>query len=605
MNPLEIIKLPAPNEEGAVEVRLKARAVSRGVAIGKILCLHGTNRQFYRIDLEDSAVEPEIKRLRRAINLAKRQLVKIVSRKTGRISTSGPGIFESHRMLIEDSSLQSKFEKEITGQKINAEWAIKLVSDSYVALYKAIENEHLRDRYIDIEDVSERILTALNGGSSSQIAAANGAIIAARELKPSTLVELADDNPLALITENGGWTSHTFILAREMNWPAVTGVKKILRRVKTGDHVIVDGYNGQIILNPAAETLERYSADAAARSHGEHMSEGDPPAGPVTTLDGREIRIFANSDTPSGYNKAKRLGAQGIGLYRSEFLFNRFRGFPSESEQFDAYQAIARAAGKEGVKIRTFDLGAEQLSDQNAAKEKNPALGLRAVRLGLAYKNLLRTQLRALLRASYGQRIDIVIPMVSGVSEVVAVKQILEHERQQLTAKGKNVGTLRVGAMIEVPSAVFMVKELVEETDFLCLGTNDLIQYLLAADRDNEAVAGWFRTLHPAVLRSIRSVLDAANKASKSVIVCGEMAGSPYYVPVLLGLGATELSMNVHSLSNVRKIVSGIALEEAGELTERLRHSRTVEEIEETVSDHVRTHWVHLFPPEFPIASEL
>lgn len=603
MNALDITKLPAPNEERAVEVRLKARAVSRGVAIGKILCLHGANRQFYRIDLDASAVEPEIKRLRRAINLAKRQLAKIVSRKTGRISTSGPGIFESHRMLIEDSSLQSKFEKEITEQKINAEWAIKLVTDSYVARYKAIEDEHLRERYIDIEDVSERILAALNGGTDSNIAAAKGAIIAARELKPSTLIELADDNPLAVITENGGWTSHTFILAREMNWPAVTGVKKILRRVKTGDHVIVDGYNGQIILNPEPETLERYSA-AAERFHEEHLNDGGGPPGPVKTLDGKEIRIFANSDTPSGYKNAKRLGAQGIGLYRSEFLFNRFRGFPSESEQFDAYTAIAQAAGEQGVKIRTFDLSAEQLSDQNAVKEKNPALGLRAVRLGLAYKKLLRTQLRALLRASVGHRIDIVIPMVTGVSEVLAVKQILEHERQQLTVKGKSVGTLRVGAMVEVPSAVLMVKELVEETDFLCLGTNDLIQYLLAADRDNEAVAGWFRTLHPAVLRSIRIVLDAGNKAGKSVVVCGEMAGSPYYVPVLIGLGATELSMNVHSLSNVRKIVSGIALEEAGELTERIRQSKTVEEIEETVNDHIRTHWAHLFPRDFPIVSE-
>ena len=244
-------------------MRLKARAVSRGIAIGKILCLHGTNRQFYRIDLEDSAIQSEIKRLRAAITLSKKQLAKIVSRKTGRISSSGPGIFESHRMLIEDSSLQSKFEKEITEQKINAEWAIKLVTDNYVARYKAIEDEHLRDRYIDIEDVAERILAALGGGTDSKIAVAKDAIIAARELKPSTLVELAEDNPMALITENGGWTSHTFILAREMNWPAVTGVKKILRRVKTGDSVIVDGYNGQVILNPDPATLDKFSAAAA------------------------------------------------------------------------------------------------------------------------------------------------------------------------------------------------------------------------------------------------------------------------------------------------------------------------------------------------------
>ncbi len=602
MNAPEISEEATPNDEKSAEVRLKARAVSRGVAIGKIVCLHGNNRQFYRIDLKNALIEPEIKRLHTAINLAKRQLAKIVSKKKGRISDSGPGIFESHRMLIEDSSLRSKFEKEITDQKINAEWAIKLVTDSYVARYKAMQDEHLRDRYIDIEDVSERILAAL-GGNPVKIPFAKDAIIAAKELKPSTLVELADDNPLAVITENGGWTSHTFILAREMNWPAVTGVKKVLRRVKSGDQVIVDGYNGHIILHPNKDTLESYSL-AVTQFHQEHLPESENPAVPVKTLDGREIRIYANSDTPYAYGKAKRLGAHGVGLYRSEFLFNRFRGFPSENEQFAAYRAIAEAVGDQGVKIRTFDLGAEQLLDQNAAKEKNPALGLRAIRLGLAYKKLLRTQLRAILRASFENRIDVVIPMVSGVSEVLAVKQLLEHEREQLVVKGKNVGTPRVGAMIEVPSAVLMVKELVEETDFLCLGTNDLIQYLLAVDRDNEAVAGWFKTLHPAVLRAIKSVLDAGNKAGKPIIVCGEMAGSPYYVPVLIGLGATELSMNVHSISKVRKIISGIALEETGKLTKNIEHSRTVEETEEIVNHHIRKNWAHLFPEHFSFVSE-
>ncbi len=558
----EISEDATPKAERSPEIRLKGRAVSRGVAIGQIVCLHGNNRQFYRIDLKNSEIGPEIKRLHAAINLAKRQLSKIASRKKGKISDSVPGIFESQRMLIEDSSLQSKFEKEITEQKVNAEWAIKLVTDSYVERYKAIEDEHLRDRYIDIEDVAERILAALGGGSHAITTFAKNAIIAAKELKPSTLVELSDEGPRGVITENGGWTSHTFILAREMNYPSVTGVKKVLRRVKTGDQVIVDGYLGQIILNPAKETLDRYSI-AASQFHDDHSTDHGPSPLPLKTLDAREIRIYANSETPSAYTNAKRLGAQGIGLYRSEFLFNRFRGFPSENEQYAAYKAIAKAAGDDGVKIRTFDLGAEQILDQTAVREKNPALGLRAIRLGLANTKLLRTQLRALLRASFEQAIDIVIPMVSGVSEVVAVKEMLAYEAEQLGAKGKSTGKPRIGAMIEVPSAVLMVKELLEETDFLCLGTNDLIQYLLAVDRDNEAVAGWFRTLHPAVLRAIKSVLEPANKAGKPVIMCGEMAGSPYYVPVLIGLGATELSMNVHSISKVRNMVAGIAFDEA------------------------------------------
>ncbi len=584
------------------EVRLQARAVSRGVSIGRVVCLHGFNRQFYRIDLDATQVASELKRLRLAVALAKRQLTKIVKTKAGRISDSGPGIFEAHRMLIEDSSLLTKFEAEIEENHVNAEWAIKTVTDAYVAKYKAIEDEHLRDRYIDIEDVADRILVALGGGSAPRLPYAKDSIIAAKELKPSTLVELADDAPQAIITENGGWTSHTFILAREMNWPAVTGVRKILRRVKTGDLVVVDGFNGVVILNPVPATVQQYST-AAAHFH-DALDSGESAADvPLKTLDGTEIRLYANSDTPASFRKAQQFGALGIGLYRSEFLFNRYRGFPTENEQYQAYCEIAEAAGDGGVKIRTFDIGADQLLDQNKAREKNPALGLRAIRLGLGYRKLLRTQIRALLRASFEQKIDIVAPMVSGITEIRALRELIEHESAQLKTKGKKIGMPAVGAMIEVPSAVLMVEELVDETDFICLGTNDLIQYLVAVDRDNEAVAGWYRTLHPAVLRAIKQVIAASVKAGKPAVICGEMAGSPYYVPVLIGLGATELSMNVHSISKVRKIVAGIAAEEARAMIATVEHCRTVEEIEEILGEDIRRNWGHLFPPDFSFAA--
>lgn len=588
----------APAIEFAPEIRLRARAVSRGVAVGRIVCLYGTHHQYFRIDLDESEVPNQIKRLRSAISLAKRQLARIASRKSGRISDSGPGIFESHLMLIEDSSLQEKFEREITEHRVNAEWAIKVVTETYVAKYKAIEDEHLRDRYIDIEDVSDRILAALGGGSNGKLPFAKNSIIAARELMPSTLVELAENNPQAVLTENGGWTSHTFILAREMDVPAVTGIRKLLRRVKTGDQVIVDGYNGQVILNPSPETLNRYT-DSAAQFHEATLATEPGFTVPVKTLDGKEIKILANSDAPSAYTKAKSLGAQGIGLYRSEFLFSHFHGVPTESEQLEAYISIADAAGEDGVRIRTFDLGADQLLDQNVSREKNPALGLRAIRIGLGYRKMLRTQLRALLLASFNRKISIVIPMVSGISEIRAVKQMIGHESAYLKEKGKDVGTLEVGAMIEVPSAVLLIDELVKEIDFICLGTNDLIQYLLAVDRDNEAVANWFRTLHPAVLKAIRIVLDAAAKAGKPAIVCGEMAGSPYYAPALIGLGATMLSMNVHSIPRVRKVIAGIALEEAKEMIAQIEKCATVEETEDLASRHIQKRWGHLFPPGF------
>lgn len=584
------------------EIRLKARAVSRGVSIGSIVCLHGNARQFYRIDLSPDEIPREINRLRKGIATATRQLTALVRRKTGRISDSGPGIFESHRMLVEDSSLQSKFEHEIAEQKVNAEWAIKHVTDTYVAKYKAIEDEHLRDRYIDIEDVADRILVALGGTVGKVQPFAKDSIIASKDLRPSTLIELAEEAPRAIITENGGWTSHTFILAREMGWPGVTGIKKLLRRVKDGDRVIVDGYNGLVILNPTAVTLDQYAA-AAAKFTQAAPAAGTSTATPLKTLDGHEVKISANADTPQAYRRAAALGASGIGLYRSEFLFNRLRGFPTEAEQIKAYSSIADAAGDAGVKIRTFDIGADQLLDQNAAREKNPALGLRAVRLGLAYKKFLRTQLRAILRASQEKNIDIVIPMVSGVSEVREIREIIRTESEQLKAKGKKIGKPRVGAMVEVPSAVMMIDELVAEADFVCLGTNDLIQYLLAVDRDNETVAGWYRTLHPAVLRAVRSVLNAAARARKPAIICGEMAGSPYYVPVLIGMGASELSMNVSSIARVRNIISGIAAEEAREMVKQIESAVSVEEVETSIEKLILKNWKHLFPPDFSFSS--
>ena len=285
------------------------------------------------------------------------------------MSGSIPGIFESHRLLIEDSSLQSNIEEEIARQRINAEWAVKLVAESYVARFKAAEDEHFRDRYIDVEDVADRILAALGGGAAPRIRAAKNAIIAAKELRPSTLVELVRDRPAAVITENGGWTSHTFILAREMNWPAVTGVKKLLRRVKDGDNVIVDGYNGVIIVDPGEETLAHYSA-AAAEFHEEHLTDSNEAPEPVKTLDGRRVILYANSDTPAAYDLARRLGAEGIGLYRSEFLFNRSKGFPAESEQVEAYGSIADAVGAGGVKIRTFDIGTTKYSIKISQRKK-------------------------------------------------------------------------------------------------------------------------------------------------------------------------------------------------------------------------------------------
>lgn len=582
------------------EMRFKARSVSRGVAIGNVVCLHGTKRQFYRLSITAEEVESELLRLQSAVQFARKQLKKIVLSKEGNGKETKTSIFEAHQFILEDKSLISKFEKSIIDNKFNAEWAVKSVIDNYVAQYKTIEDEYLRERYIDLEDVAERILAALGGGRFSKITLEKDAIIVAKEIRPSTLIELAETSPKAIVAENGGWTSHTFILAREMNLPAVTGIKGILRRVHNGEKIIVDGYNGQAILNPNNETLEKYEI-AAARFQQITYEGIDEKVGQIKTLDGKEITIRANLDLPNIYKQAKKFGAQGIGLYRSEFLFNQFKGFPTEQEQINAYQQIAKMVGGDRVRIRTFDLSVEQLADETEEKEKNPALGLRAIRLGITHRKELRTQFRAILQASYQQNIDIVLPMISDVSEILLAKQLLQKEKDYLKRKKISFGNPRLGAMIEVPSAVLVIDKIAEEVDFVCLGTNDLVQYLLAVDRDNESVADWFRTLHPAVIEAIKRVLQAAEIKKIPAIICGEMAGSPFYVPILIGLGAKELSMNMHSILRVRKIVAGVAFEEAYKLVKKIESCRTSDEIEEKVVDHVQQNWAHLFQNEiFP-----
>lgn len=587
-----------PKESSSVqtdgsEMLLKARPMSRGVAIGRVVCLHGSTRQFFKIGIQDTAVEREARRARAAFRLARRQLNKL---RTESRMGSVPGILDAQRAMIEDSSLLEKVDAAIREQKVNAEWAVKVVTDAYIAQYKAIADEHLRDRYIDVEDVAERLLSALGGGERSA-PLAKDSIIVAQELMPSTLAEQTGSHPTAVITEHGGWTSHTFILARELNLPAVTGVRKILRRVNTGDAAIVDGYNGRVILNPTAETLERYRLPAAQFQQINYndvtVSETE-----TKTLDGRQITVRVNVDLPEIYKRAKRIGARGIGLYRSEFLFNRFKGFPTENQQYEAYREIAEFAGEDGVKIRTFDVGAEQLYEQSHGREKNPALGLRAIRLGLSNTRHLRTQLRAIVRAAHNNKIDLVIPMVSGVDEIIEVRGLVRREKEALQAKGIPFGDPRIGAMIEVPSAVMLIDEIVRETDFVCLGTNDLVQYMLAVDRDNESVSAWFRTLHPAVLRAVSSVIKACSEAAMPLTICGEMAGSPFYLPILIGMGATELSMNVNSILRVRKVISGLAYQETAALVREIEKCRTADDVEALLERHIAEKWSHLIQPE-------
>lgn len=572
------------------EVTLRGRSVSRGVSVGTVLCLHGLKRQFYRRSVDSDSVSGEVERFRDAVEAAKRQLANISE---GNLAggTGQARIFETHRLFLEDSSLLRQIESMISEQRVNAEWAVKIVIDKYVSRYKTLSDKHLQEKYIDLEDVGERLLSALGGGRNESYSLDSDTVIVARELNPSTLIELSRKNPAAIVTENGGWTSHTFILARELELPAVTGIKQLLRAVETGDRVIVDGFAGHVVLRPDEDTVERYSAFKPALTEFSAPAPGDPR---LETLDGVEIAIRANLDITRNYDAARELGAKGIGLYRSEYLFNQNRGFPSEDEQFHAYRSIAEEANANGIRIRTFDISINQVAGAQSAKEKNPALGLRGIRLSMRLEDEFRAQVRALLRASAGSQISIVLPMISDAGELRWAKRVIEAEKENLRAAGIETGDPEIGAMVEVPSAVFSVEQILEESDFINVGTNDLIQYLLAVDRDNEEVADWFRTLHSSVIESLRIVLTAADAAQKPAIVCGEMAGSPLYVPILIALGATELSMNVNSIARVRHLVANIAKEECLEVLSGIVALDDGDEKDLEVQRIYHEKWAHL-----------
>lgn len=579
------------------ETVIMARPVSRGVATGRAVSLHGRKLHFYKIQLSNRQIKNELKRFRSAVGLAKRQLEKLVRARTGSgKDNAAASVFDVQRMFLEDEVFLKKVENAIEEHKVNAEWAVKTVTDDYIDSFKKLADEHLRAKYLDVEDTAERLVSAL-GSKTPTLHVPKGSIIVAKELNPAALIELAESKPKAIVTERGGWTSHTFILARELNLPAVTGISHVLRRLKTGDLVVVDGNRGLAISNPKNAPKWSGKSSPAVKSRSVPAAMHDKK-GELRTLDGRRVTIQANVDAPKFYKRAKRSGAHGIGLYRSEFLFDRHRGFPDEEVQVEAYTAIVKAAGDDGVNIRTFDLNAEHLPDLAFEKESNPALGLRAIRLCLFYRRHFAAQLRAILKASVHGSVSICLPMVSDISEIIETRAILERERKKLAKEGLKVEIPPIGAMIEVPSAILTIEEICAEVDFLCLGTNDLVQYLLAADRDNEAVADLFRTLHPAVIRAVKTTIDAAARTQKPLMICGEMAGSPFYLPVLVGLGAEIFSMNVNSIERIRRAVAGMAFEEAAEIAGTVRNCSSAGEAEEKLRKYIRTHWSHVIDLE-------
>lgn len=579
------------------ELRLNGRAVSEGVVVGRVLRVFNGSRQVYRLSLDEADIERETRRLRAAIRLARRQLLTIKARAEKELGREHAYIFDAHLLMLEDRKLLEDIETHIREERTNAEWAVKVAADRLLAVYAEIKDDYLRERGSDIEDVMQRILVALSGEGPDYRKLKEDAIIVAEDLLPSAAAELDFKHARAIATDAGGWTSHTAIIARGLRIPAVVGLRELHRRARTGDLIVVDAQQGTVILHPTQTTVERYQRIT------ESVRVVRDPAGedgraPLRTLDGREITLRANVELPAEFEDVRRFGARGIGLYRSEFLFSHKGTMPTEAEQFEAYKEVAQLSGEDGATIRLFDLGGEKFSGATAETERNPALGLRAIRFSLRQEDFLRTQARAILRAAVHGRLDIVLPMISDVTDVRRARRLIDEERARLESEGARSGAVRIGAMIEVPSAVMTAGKLAREVDFFSLGTNDLVQYLLAVDRANEEVADWFRSLHPAVLQSIGLTLDAARVASIPAIVCGEMASTPAYVVLLIGLGASELSMTPSSIPRIRRTVEAITYADAEAIARECLDCETADDAEELVRTRFAIKWPQLFPPK-------
>jgi len=580
-------------KEQSREIRCQGLGVSEGIVIGQVLRMVDGTAQVSRWRVTDNDLEKEQQRFRHAAAAASEKLRTIRDQAEGRLGKEHAYIFDAHVLLLEDEKLLGDIEEYIIAEQVNSEWAIKVVGDELAALYSEINDDYLRERGADIEDVMQRLLEALSGAQPDDLHLAADTVIVSRDFLPSALAELDLTHAQALATDSGGWTSHTAILARGIGLPAVVGLKDFYRRTRTGDKIIVDSRQNQVILHPSTETLAEYRKQTEQRSPRGAVPSHDH--GALRTLDGIEIKLRANIELPAEFDEVEKYGASGIGLYRSEFLLAH-NGLTSEQEQCLAYEAVARLAGEEGAIIRLFDLGGENTRAHFREPEKNPALGLRAIRFGLRNDSVMRRQLRAILLAAATGKLKIVLPMITDGNEVKRIKAMVDEEIAKLTNEGRDFGDVPIGAMIEVPAAVIMADKIAACVDFFELGTNDLVQYTLAVDRGNDEVADWFRTLHPAVLEGINRSLKAAQHAGIPAIVCGEMASTPAYAVLLIGLGATDLSMTPAAMPLVRKALAGIDSASARTIVEECLTCEGADEVEYLVHARLGSRWPDLFP---------
>ncbi len=564
---------------------LKGVGVSGGVGIGQVVLIERVASDTCPCYvLQPEEVENEIQRFENAVANAAERL-KIIK---GHIDSDHPlgdhtYILDTHILLLHDRMLYEGTKKIIAEDRQNAEWALSEVMMKITSAFDTIEDEYLRERARDVHFVGERVLRLLMGLSSEKKIhqLPPNSIIVAHDLSPADAAQIKREDVLGIVTDVGGRTSHTAIMARSLKIPAVTGMEKISRMVQTGDTIVVDGSTGVVILNPDPEMIFRYRQrlDIFRNYQQSLMAFGQLPA--VTRDGNRSVRITANIELVDEMDIALNHGSEGIGLFRTEYLFLGRHDLPSEEEQYEAYRRVLEYNRPRPVTIRTLDVGGDKIATSlNLPQETNPAMGLRAIRLCLSYKEIFHTQLRAILRAACYGNCRLMIPMISCMGEILTTKNIINRVKEDLASDGLEYSKdYKLGILVEVPSAAAIADLLAREVDFFSIGTNDLIQYALAIDRVNEHVNYLYDTLHPAVLRLIKHVVNAGQARGIHVSMCGEMAGDPVNVPILIGLGINELSMNALSIPIVKKLIRSITLEECLELTDQAFRMQEASEI--------------------------
>lgn len=566
---------------------LQGAAAAPGVAIGPAVCLRGHGVEVLRVPIQTSDLDREEERFRAAVGTVEAELEATENRIAETFGSDLASIFHAHSVILRDSSFARRIDQMIRSDRVNAEWAVQAVADDLGDKFAQVKSQHLRERGEDLRDVTRYLLRALAGKRSSPGIGKDfdrSVVVVSHELTPDEVLRLGRRGAVGFAIEVGGANSHTAIASRALDVPLITGIADITNRVADDDPVIVDGEDGRLTLHPTPETLDRYRSLQRRRRQSEEALSSAARDLPARTVDGAEVELLANVELPEELDDVRRFGASGIGLYRSEFLvLDKSPDLPSEEDHFAVVRELLEALAPQPVVVRTLDLGGGKVARGLVPQdEENPVLGQRGIRLTLARADVFRTQLRALFRAASFGDLHILAPMVTAVEEIRALRRLCDEVCAELEAEGAAYRRdVQLGAMVEVPAAVLIARQLAAEVDFLSIGTNDLIQYTLAVDRTNEYVADLYQPLHPAVLTMIQLVVEAGRRQQVPVALCGEVAASPECVPLLLGLGLRQLSMSPRGIPRVKEVVRSLDICDAEELARRCVAASTAEEVEE------------------------